>query len=127
MEGISFEQFIQTVSRQKYKICYARVPNKSYIFVSTVGLVDVGMNEVFTISRSSSLDDAYVLINYIVKRLMETNQNVGVRRDLIRHPKTQEPLRYLIRKAKDIDSTLLIIGPDENNVLPGEKGYKAYL
>ena len=128
MGSQTYEQFIQSVEYSKYKIQYSRVSNKPYIVVGTIGLNKIGMSEVFTVSRSSSLDDAAVLINYIVQRLMETNQNLGVRKELIAHPKTHKPLRYLVRQAKDEDEkVLLVIGPDENNLLPGEKGYKEFL
>lgn len=127
----SFTRFLSSLELKRYKIHFCRVPNKPFIYVKTNGLSDIGLNEVFTISRSPYVEDAELLIRYIVQRLMETGQEVGVRKDLIRHPKTNTPLRYLLKLSQEVDELerrfLLVIGPDENNRLPGEKGYIRFL
>lgn len=123
MNDCSFSTFMKSMELKRYKIQYCRVQDKPHIYVKTLGLSSVGLNEVFTISKSPYIEDAEILIKHIVKRLMETNQTLGIRRDLISHPLTSQPLRYLVKLAEEVERTLIVIGPDENNRLPGEKGY----
>ena len=121
---ISFPKFLESLHFQRYKIRYCRVENKPHIYVKTDGLFLAGLKEIFTISKSPDLEDAALLINLLVRRLMDTNQKTGVRKDLIRHPTEGYQLRYLIRQSIDEKETLIILGPDDNNLLPGEYGYK---
>lgn len=123
----NFNEFLENMKIERYKIVYYRPKNKSYIYVKTLGLNSIGMKEIFAISRSRYLSDASLLINLLVRRMMDTNQKEGIRKDLIRHPKEGYQLRYVLKQSKEEPETLLVIGPDENNHLPGEDGYKEYL
>lgn len=124
LNAVTFPLFLESLSYQRFKIHYCRVENKPYIYVKTNGLHLAGLKEIFTISKSPVLEDAAILINLLVKRLIDTNQKTGVRKDLIRHPIEGYPLRYLVRESSEEKETLIIIGPDDNNLLPGEYGYK---
>lgn len=126
MESSSLTRFLSICENTKYKILYSRIGDKDGIYVKTDGLNKIGLHEVFTVSRSNDLDAAYILINRIVESLLITDQRVGIRKDIIRHPVTRVPLRYLVKLAEESERCIIVVGPDENNMLPGEKGYKHF-
>lgn len=123
----SFLNFLESMEIQKYKIKFCRVEGKPYIYVKTSGLTKIGMKEIFTISKSPELEDAAILLRLLVRRLIDTGQKVGVRKDLIRHPIEGYQLRYLVKECREEMETLVVIAPDENNLLPGELGFNRFL
>lgn len=123
---INFSAFLKSMDLERYRIQFFRVPNKPYVYIKTLGLINIGLKEVFTISRSPVLEEAELLLKCLVRRILETGQTEGIRKDLIVHPTTKKPLRYLVKKSLEEADTLIVVGPDENNKLPGEIGYIEY-
>lgn len=122
----SFSSFLKDLGLVKYRIQFSRLSDKPFVYVATLGLNKVGLLDVFTISKSPCLDASELLLRTLVKGMLETNQSPGIRRDLIKHPHTNLQLRYFL-KVSDDKKYIVATPPDENNKLPGEKGYINFL
>jgi hypothetical protein len=124
-DDVEFSRFLNRLDLRGYKIKFSRVEDKPHIYVKTVGLKELGMKEVFTISKSPYINDAEILIKTIVHGILNTNANEGIRKDIFnrKHPLLGEPIKCLIKSSKDYPSTLIVLSPDENNRVPGESGY----
>jgi hypothetical protein len=122
---VEFSRFLNRLDLKRYKIKFSRVEDKPHIYVKTVGLKDLGLKEVFTISKSPYINDAEILIKTIVNGILNTNQSEGIRKDIFnrKHPLLGEPIKCLIKSSVEYPSTVIVISPDENNKVPGEKGY----
>ena len=86
---ITFSAFLKSMDLERYRIQFFRVPDKPYVYIKTMGLNAIGLKEVFTISRSPVLEEAELLLKHLVRRILETGQKEGIRKDLIVHPKTK--------------------------------------
>jgi hypothetical protein len=125
-EDVMFSKFINKLNLNKFKIIYSRVEDKNFIYVKTIGLTNIGLKEIFTVSKSPDLKDAGMLIKVLVKGMLDTDQKEGIRSDILKHPITKKPLRCILKKSSEEDS-IIVLCPDKNNKLPGEIGYIKFL